>query len=410
MNSLTGQMSILRVTKDDYGTYTCRAKNSAGFDGASVLLNVLIRPRIYEFINITRPEHTEAEIICKATGRPPPEITFRRWGSQEEFIVGPQPGDEDVTLEQKADRERGESSGTLRFTKLKRSDDGLYECVARNKGDSAYKVGHITTEFKPNFDHIRTLPPVYTWAEKRANLSCLALGIPNATIEWRWNDRSIKGLNDPNLQVDGDGPRSDLLIIPRERRYYSAYKCLAKNRWGSDEIFMELKEARIPEPIPQARAIIVTATSMTFEIIFPSSELGLPFTAFVVQYKEQNQPDWSFAYNRTWSPESKFTVEGLRPQTFYVFRFAALNRVGLGQWGGYVTQPTPQRSKPETPKILHKIENEGQKEEEPLVVSPYSDHFELNWSIPADNGEPINYYQVKYCPVNKQFFFIHKLI
>lgn len=70
-------MSILRVTKDDYGNYTCRAKNAAGEDEARTLINVLIRPRIYELWNVTRGENTEAEIVCKATGRPPPEITFR---------------------------------------------------------------------------------------------------------------------------------------------------------------------------------------------------------------------------------------------------------------------------------------------------------------------------------------------
>lgn len=400
VNALNGQMSILRVTKDDYGSYTCRAKNSAGFHEARTLLNVLIRPRIYELINITRAEHTEAAIICKASGRPPPEITFRRWGSQEEFVIGPQPGDEDVVLESQGDIDRGESTGTLRFSKLKRTDDGLYECVARNKGDSAYKVGHITTEFAPNFDHMKVLPPVYSWAEKRANLSCLAQGIPNATIEWRMDERIIKDMNDPNLQVEEFAPRSDLLVIPRERRYYRAYKCIARNRHGQAEHIMELREARIPEPIPQAKPVIVTATSITFEIISPPFEIGLPITAFAVQYKQQVEQDWTNAYNRSWSPDSKFTVEGLRPQTFYMFRFAALNRVGLSQWGAYITQSTPQRSWPESPKFLHKFENEGAKDEEPLVVSPYSDHFELSWSIPPDNGEPINYYQVKYCPVS----------
>lgn len=69
VNALNGQLSILRVTKDDYGNYTCRAKNTAGEDEAKVLINVLIRPRIYELWNITRPEHEEAELICKATGQ-----------------------------------------------------------------------------------------------------------------------------------------------------------------------------------------------------------------------------------------------------------------------------------------------------------------------------------------------------
>lgn len=79
-------------------------------------------------------------------------------------------------MEQRGDEYKGESTGTLRFERLRRSDDGLYECVARNKGDSAYKVGHITVEYAPSFEHMKALPPIYTWNEQKANLSCLAQG------------------------------------------------------------------------------------------------------------------------------------------------------------------------------------------------------------------------------------------
>lgn len=164
---------------------------------------------------------------------------------------------------------------------------------------------------------------------------------------------------------------------------------------------MELREARVPEIIPQAIARIVTATTMTFDIISPPAEPGMPITAFSVQYKDQNQPDWAYAFNRTWSPDSQYTVEGLKPQTMYHFRFAARNLVGLGQWGAMRTQSTPRRSEPEPPRILHSVvQNWDSQDEEPLVVSPYSDHFELSWSVPADNGEPITSYQVRYCPVS----------
>lgn len=77
VNPQTGQMSITHVTKDDYGNYTCVAKNAAGHDEAKMMLDVLVRPRIYEFINVTVTEDKEGSITCKATGRPAPEITFR---------------------------------------------------------------------------------------------------------------------------------------------------------------------------------------------------------------------------------------------------------------------------------------------------------------------------------------------
>lgn len=336
----------------------------------------------------------------------------RRWGSTEEYTTGAQPSDDRVVLEQTANEERGESTGTLRIYKLIRPDDGLYECVARNRGEQAFKVGHITVEYKPSFEHMKGLPPTFTWEERRANLSCLAQGFPNATIEWRWNDRLIKDLGDPNLQVEGNGPRSDLLVTPRDRRYYTAYKCIASNRLGRVEHLMELREARVPDIVVEAQPRIVTATTITFNIIGPATELGLPITAYSVQFKEQTQPDWLFGSNRTWSPDSTYIVEGLRPQTAYNFRFAARNRVGLGQWGAFKLQTTPRRSAPESPRILHSLvqneDNTNSNEEDPIVVSPYSDHFELGWSVPADNGEPINSYQVRYCPVrtNKLTFLL----
>lgn len=77
VNTLTGQLSITSVREKDYGNYTCRASNQAGEAEARVLINVLMRPKIYELLNVTRPENKEAELICKANGRPPPAITFR---------------------------------------------------------------------------------------------------------------------------------------------------------------------------------------------------------------------------------------------------------------------------------------------------------------------------------------------
>ena len=400
VNSITGQLDISTVEQQDHDNYACIARNPAGQSESVMKLNVLIRPKIIEFINITVSENEEAVFVCKAFGRPAPEITFRRYGTVEEYSIGLQVSDDRIILEQSTDDEKGETVGTLRISKLATTDDGLYECIARNRGDVAFKVGHITVEYRPIFDHLKALPPVYTWEERPANLSCFAQAIPNATIEWRFNDRRIQDLYDQNLHIENEGLRSDLIITPRDRRYYTAYKCVANNRLGSAEHIMELREARIPEMVPQAKPRIVSATSITFDIMAPPVEPGLPLTAFSVQWKEQFQSDWNFALNRTWSPDSPYIVEGLRPQTAYSFRFAARNVVGLSQWGAYVDQSTPRRSEPETPRILHTPIQDEEEDSDPIVTSPYADHFDMRWSIPVDNGEPIDMYRIKYCPVS----------
>jgi neural cell adhesion molecule len=45
-------------------------------------------------------------------------------------------------------------------------------------------------------------------------------------------------------------------------------------------------------------------------------------------------------------------------------------------------------------------------DDEPIVISPYADHFELRWNVPADNGEPIDFYQIRYCPVSVVLIYI----
>lgn len=316
-----GQMSSTRIEENDRGVYTCVAKNSAGFAEQKMRLNVVVKPKIYEMKNLTIPINADvSNFTCKAKGRPAPLITFRRWGTTEEFRVGQQENDDRIILEQNFEEELGESSATLLISKTIRSDDGLYQCVARNKGDAAFEAGHITVEYPPNFDHMKELPPVFSWEERPANLSCMAMGIPNATIEWRWNERLVREMQDKFLQIIEEGARSDLIVVPVDRRYYSAYKCIAVNRLGRAEHMMELREAHLPPPVAQAKPIVVTATTITFEIIGPPIDLGMPIKAYTGQYKEERNPDWSYAINRTWTPDTPYVVEGLRPQTMYTFR------------------------------------------------------------------------------------------
>ncbi len=46
-------------------------------------------------------------------------------------------------------------------------------------------MGHLTVEFKPNFDYPPTrMTDAWSWEGRPANLTCLAEAIPNATIAW----------------------------------------------------------------------------------------------------------------------------------------------------------------------------------------------------------------------------------
>lgn len=94
-----------------------------------------------------------------------------------------------------------------------------------------------------------------------------------------------------------------------------------------------------------------------------------------------------------------YILENLEPQTIYSFRFAAKNQVGYGEWSREETHTMPKRAAPEEPYIIAKTENK-------VVSTPYADRYELLWSAPPNNGEPIDYFEVAYYPVS----FFHDIV
>ena len=58
---------------------------------------------------------------------------FRKLSSPYKMVIGLQADDNRIVVEQREDREKGESIATLIISPLETKDDGLYACIARNK-------------------------------------------------------------------------------------------------------------------------------------------------------------------------------------------------------------------------------------------------------------------------------------
>ncbi|KAJ4436724.1 hypothetical protein ANN_16856 [Periplaneta americana] len=437
----TGVLTIRGVIKEDDGDYKCEAVNQAGKIERTVKVTVVVKPRIVAYKNISIPDDKEAKLSCSASGNPMPSVTFRKLTSPDKFVVGAQ-NDDHIIVENTKDPERSETIGTLTIQSVLRTDDGLYECIASNEGGVALKNGHLTVEFKPSFANT-PMREAWSWQNNPVNLTCLAESIPNATITWFLDKKEINEAYDLNLKKFDKGPLSTLRVTPIDRKYYGPYICKAVNTHGSAEHEIVLKEAKPPSEILQAKLEVITATTITFSFMGPAGDGGLPTRKYAVQYKEERK-DWNEAKNKTWPvgihlqwsgirgrktllgvPEatdpmagcagvfivrlagrgmlslrsaplySPYILEGLEPQTRYNFRFAAANDVGFGVWAAPEHHTMPKRSSPEEPRILSNSREDG------VGTTPYSDHFELTWKIPADNGEPIDQYSIKYCPVKR---------
>ncbi|CAG9819922.1 unnamed protein product, partial [Phaedon cochleariae] len=400
----TGDLIMNRVEFNDDGVYKCIAENTVDRVETTVKINVLVKPKIYELINITAPIRGQAEIVCKAYGRPPPRIVFRKLSRHEPFRVGQQLDDRRITLEQQFFQEKGESYGTLIISNLSRTDDGLYECIADNTAETAYKNGHIAIEFPPTFERTKDLPPVWSWDNKPGNLSCLPEAIPNATIIWKYGGIEIQ--DGPNFQKIGNGPSSFLIVKPyNDKRLFTQYECFASNKLGHASIKLLLKQAFVPGPVSQAKAEHQTATTIKFSIIPANNFDGLPLRSYTVKYKPERELSWDYARNHTWSYGAPYILENLTPEETYHFQFAARNDVGMGAFQNAGSVTMPRRSVPAEPKILmesHRVKDENNSNREDMIaLSPYADHFELRWGVPNDNGEPIQFYLVRYCVTEK---------
>ncbi|XP_046750082.1 fasciclin-2 isoform X2 [Diprion similis] len=378
----TGVMMITNANRNDAGEYQCKAKNAAGEATNVIQIKVIVKPKIMEYLNVTEAINKKAVMTCKAFGRPPPLVTFRKHTSDKEFVIGRQLDNDRILLENTFDNSSWVTTGQLTIDVLRRSDDGLYECKAHNKGGDAWKNGHITVEFPPNFESMTT-NIVMSWNERPVNLTCIANSIPNATIRWEFRGRDIS--NDQRFKLVDNGPRSVLNVDTRDSRYYGEYKCIATNVHGTEEYIFSLKEGKKPDKFIKTRISEITATTISFELIPPVTDPHLPIKAIRVQYVEANHR-WTSAKNKTWAVGSPYILEGLTPETSYNFRFSATNEVGDSNWSNNLPGTTPRRSAPQKPEIQNSTNVNARQ-------------VQLRWITPMDNGEPIDYYEIRYCPI-----------
>lgn len=400
----TGHLIAYQLRREDEGQYTCIAENAAGRIEAQSYLDVVIRPKVQELYNKTLPiNHPEGRLVCKASGDPLPDIIWRKWSRNEPLVIGGQPGDDRVFVEERKERAPDYTEGEeywkvseLIINGLQRKDDGLYECQARNEGGQFFKSGHIQVEFPPTFEE-QPMSQQWSWDQNPINLTCIATAIPNATITWWYRDREInREIIDRNYKVFGHGPRSDLIVTPLDLQYYGRYTCKAINPHGEAFTEIELKEAREPSTLQQAVTDKVTATTIQFRFVAPHDTGGLPIDSFSVEYKETTH-EWDDAKRRVWPASSAgfYTLENLQPTTTYDLRFASKNLVGFSEWGAGKQLTMPQRGPPEKPRISTMDQNV----ENDVLNLTSPDRYELSWFLPEDNGIPIDFFEVSFYPV-----------
>nr|XP_021529801.1 hemicentin-2 [Aotus nancymaae] len=226
--SSSGKLRIPAAQERDAGVYTCRAVNELGDASAEIQLVVGHAPRLTELPrNVTVELGSSALLACRATGRPPPMVTWHRGDGQSlGSRLGPWQGS----------RTRRLDSGMLFFESVAPEDQALYVCEARNvfgkvQAEAQLVVtGHAPPQIAGGAPTIRVLEG------QPVSLPCIILaGRPLPERHWLKAGQPLPAGSWHSVRADGS-----LHLDRALQEHAGRYSCVATNTAGSQRRDVEL--------------------------------------------------------------------------------------------------------------------------------------------------------------------------
>ncbi|KAM6165457.1 hemicentin-1 [Erethizon dorsatum] len=176
--SISENGSVLKIEDtqvQDTGRYTCEATNIAGKTEKNYNVNVWVPPSIYgsdELVQLTVIEGNLITLLCESSGIPPPNLIWKKKGSP--------------VLADSVGHVRMLSGGRqLQISIAKKSDAGLYTCVASNVAGTTEKDYSLQVYIRPVITNSGSHPTeIIVTQGKTISLECEVQGIPQPTVTW----------------------------------------------------------------------------------------------------------------------------------------------------------------------------------------------------------------------------------
>ncbi|XP_035116299.2 hemicentin-2 isoform X2 [Callithrix jacchus] len=226
--SSSGKLRIPVAQERDAGVYTCRAVNELGDASAEIQLVVGHAPRLTELPrNVTVELGSSALLACRATGRPPPMVTWHRGDGQSlGSRLGPQQGS----------RTRQPDSGMLFFESVAPEDQALYVCEARNVfGKVQAEAWLVVTGHAPP-QIAGSAPTIRVLEGQPVSLPCIILaGRPLPERHWLKAGQPLPAGSRHSVRADGS-----LHLDRALQEHAGRYSCVATNTAGSQRRDVEL--------------------------------------------------------------------------------------------------------------------------------------------------------------------------
>ncbi|KAM9479546.1 neuronal growth regulator 1 isoform X1 [Oncorhynchus nerka] len=201
-------LQIQKVDVTDDGLYTCSVQSERNPKPKHLHLVVKVPPKIYDISSdITVNEGSNVSLICTASGKPDPTISWRH--------ITP--------LARKYD-----SGEYLNITGITRDQAGDYECSAMNDIASPdTKTVKVIVKFAPAIHEMKSHG---VGLGRTALLRCEAAAVPTPSFEWYKGEKRInkgQGIDIKNLSS-----RSVLTVTNMTEDRYGNYTCVAANILG----------------------------------------------------------------------------------------------------------------------------------------------------------------------------------
>uniref|UniRef100_A0A2K6FSN4 Hemicentin 2 n=1 Tax=Propithecus coquereli TaxID=379532 RepID=A0A2K6FSN4_PROCO len=222
--SSSGTLRIPAAQERDAGVYTCRAVNELGDASAEIQLAVGHAPQLTELPrDVTVELGRSALLACRATGRPPPMVTWRRGDGQ--------------PLGRERDSRTGQpDSGVLFFESVAPEDQAPYVCEARNVfGKVQAEARLVVTGHAP--PRIASSPSTVRVVQGQpVSLPCVILaGRPLPGRRWLKAGRPLPPGSRHSVRADGS-----LHLDRAQQEDAGRYSCVVTNTAGSQHRDVEL--------------------------------------------------------------------------------------------------------------------------------------------------------------------------
>ncbi|XP_029812423.1 neural cell adhesion molecule 1 isoform X1 [Suricata suricatta] len=386
----SSELTIRRVDKDDEAEYVCIAENKAGEQDASIHLKVFAKPKITYVENQTAMELEEqVTLTCEASGDPIPSITWRtstRNISSEEKASWTRPEKQETLDGHMVVRSHARVS-SLTLKSIQYTDAGEYVCTASNTIGQDSQSMYLEVQYAPK---LQGPVAVYTWEGNQVNITCEVFAYPSATISWFRDGQLLPSSNYSNIKIYNTPSASYLEVTPDSENDFGNYNCTAVNRIGQESLEFILVQADTPSS-PSIDQVEPYSSTAQVQFDEPEATGGVPILKYKAEWRAVGEEVWHFKWYdaKEANMEGIVTIVGLKPETTYAVRLAALNGKGLGEISTaseFKTQPVhsplPQ-GEPSAPKL------EGQMGED-------GNSIKVNLIKQDDGGSPIRHYLVKY--------------